>query len=122
MTSEQSREEVKAGRKAADKLKSFLKNRANSVFKRKSGQLLDLKTGIMKRKDDGSLRGITVSMPGYGFILHHGFSGQKKNGVFQRLKKTEWIIKAIDNSGVTQYLAEEISQIRAEEVISQLKF
>ena len=120
--SSQSQQEKAAGRKAAKQLRPSVLRTVQSVFNRQSGDLANARTGIATRRGTGELRGVTLSMPAYGFILHHGFSGRKSNGVFQRLKKTEWIQEAIDRSGAVESLANEISEIRATAFETKIQF
>ncbi|WP_417365576.1 hypothetical protein [Flavobacterium beibuense] len=65
---------------------------------------------------------LTFSAPHYIFKLNYGFEGTKKNGVNMRLKATNVLNIALEDSGILEALANDISELRAEEIITALNF
>ena len=114
---ERAKQESVAGQKAARKLTGDLRQKANQ-FKTRSGSLKNI--SATKRMRNGQLRAIAIKGPKHAYIQHYGFLGTKSNGVFQRLKATNFIVDAI-GAGSIDKLATEISEIRAEEIVANIK-
>lgn len=114
---ERTKKESAAGQKAAQRLTGTLRQKANQ-FKTRTGALDKIKAS--KRMRNGSLRAIAIQGPKHAYIQHYGFVGTKSNGVFQRLKATNFIVDAI-GAGSIDKLATQISEIRAEEVVANIK-
>ena len=80
------------------------------------------KATVTSRYKQQRLDRLTFSAPHYIYKQNYGFEGTKKNGVKMRLKATEVITKAIDNSGILEKLADGITDIRAEQVFLAINF
>jgi hypothetical protein len=65
---------------------------------------------------------ITFIAPSHIFKQHFGFEGSKKNGVRMRLEETDVLNIALDNSGVMEELADNLTDLRAEEVVTAINF
>ena len=112
--------ERNAGRKAARTLRNKFKSKASSVYNRLSGDLVK-NTSAKARIKKGRLQRIAIESTKYGFILQHGFNTKKKNGVHQRLRASYWLGEAIQQSKAIETLADEISDIRGDEVLASTK-
>lgn len=78
--------------------------------------------GAGSRFKSGRLQRITMSAPYYIFMQHYGFEGKKSNSVNQRLKATDVFAKALDSSKILETLADEISELRLDQVTALIKF
>lgn len=70
----------------------------------------------------GRLDRLTFVAPHYVFKQHYGFEGVKSNGVRQRLKATNVLNKAIDKVNTLENLADGLTYIRGEQVLSAINF
>jgi len=55
-------------------------------------------------------------------FFYGGYEGTKKNGVYQRLKATDVLSKALDKSNVLDTLADNLADLRAEAVVTAINF
>lgn len=110
--------EREAGKKAARTLRKDLRQQVARRFTSRSGSLKKITaTHRMKR---GELQRIAIKAPKHGFIQHYGFEKRKNNGVFQRLKGTNFLNHAINKNGAIEKLADDISNIRGDEVVAKI--
>lgn len=80
-----------------------------------------LNTKVKPRFNKGHLVRISVSGPKHLYVQNYGFEGVKKNGVNMRLEQTDVVNSAIESSGVVEFLAQAISEARADEIIVKFK-
>jgi len=80
------------------------------------------KSTVRSRFRDGRLDRLTFVAPDYVFKQNFGFEGQKKNGVNMRLKATDVLNKALQKSGVLVNLADDLAELRAEEIMVKMNF
>lgn len=111
--------EKKIGKEAADKLRDAFKQAIRDTINAK-GPSLDA-TVTAKYKSE-RLDRLTFSAPHYIFKQHYGFEGTKKNGVNMRLAATNVLNIALAKSGVLDSLADNISNLRAEQVVTGINF
>lgn len=63
-----------------------------------------------------------MQAPDYVFKNNYGFEGKKSNGVNQRLKATDLINQALDDSKVLDSLADNIATLRGDRVALAISF
>jgi len=80
------------------------------------------KATVRSRYRYGRLDRLSFVAPYYVFMQHNGFEGPKKNGVTMRLTATDVLNKALDSSGVLNSLADDLADLRAEEVVTAINF
>lgn len=111
--------EKKIGNEAAVKLRSAFKSAIrNTVNVRGESK----NATVRSRFKDNRLDRISFVAPHYIFKQHYGFEGTKKNGVNMRLKATNVLNKALQSSGILDNLATDLSNLRAEEVLTNISF
>lgn len=115
-----SKEKEVAG-KAVKQLRSAVRDQIAKTTGSKTGQALRI-GGAGSRFKNNRLQRITLSAPYYIFMQHYGFEGKKSNGVNQRLKATDVFTKAVESANVLDTLANEISEIRLDQVSALIKF
>jgi len=106
---------------AVKKLRSAVREQISKTSEIKTGQAVRI-GGAGSRFKNGRLQRITMSAPHYIFKQHYGFEGRKSNSVNQRLKATDVFSKAIDSSNILENLADDISELRMEQVIALTQF
>ncbi|MRX40569.1 hypothetical protein GJU43_14870 [Flavobacterium sp. LC2016-23] len=106
---------------AVKKLRPAVREEVGKSSNSRSGNALRL-SGAGSRFKNGRLQRITMSAPYYIFMQHYGFEGKKSNGVNQRLKATDVFTKAIESSNIIESLANEISELRIDQVTALIKF
>lgn len=111
--------EKKIGKEAATKLKAAFKTTLNQSLKI-TGE--SKKATVTAKYKQGRLDRLTFSAPRYIFIQNYGFEGTKKNGVYQRLKATDVLNKALDKSNVLDTLADSLADLRGEAVVTAINF
>lgn len=62
-----------------------------------------------------------LSGPKHLFLQNYGFEGVKSNGINMRLKATDIVENALASTNVIEFLANEISKTRAEEIVLQFR-
>ena len=111
--------EKQAGQKAARTIRRNLKLELAGL--KDSG--LQLKTiGTAVAMKFGQLNHITIKASTATFMQHHGFEGKKINGVRMRMKPFNHFNKVLEKGNVLEKLATEIGEIRAEEILSNIRF
>ena len=98
-----------------------------AAFKSAIRETVDSKGESMKATVTARYRGarldrLSFVAPHYIFKQHNGFEGSKKNGVNMRLQATDVLNKALEKSNILDTLADKISDLRAEEVITAINF
>jgi len=106
---------------AVKKLRAAVRQEISKTTKSRSGQALRV-AGAGSRFKYGRLQRITLTAPVYIFMQHYGFEGKKSNGINQRLKATDVLAKALEASNVLEKLADEISELRIDQVTALIKF
>lgn len=103
---------------AKTKLKGSLISKIGSQLKERTG---DSKrdTDVRSRFSGEELAKLVIRAPRYIFIQNYGFEGVKKNGINMRLQAKRTIDQAIEESNIMDYLADNISEIRADKVIAE---
>ncbi len=120
---EQKTLEQKAGRKAARKLKTALKNLVQKGFETTQGNSEILKSTVLAKMDGSELQRLAIKMPHYAFKHHFGFDGVRSNGLKLRLYKQQGFLnKTITEANVLEQLADEIAEIRGEQVTNVINF
>jgi len=113
--------EKQAGKKAADKLKTAFKTAIkNAVNVTDNGEAK--KATVTTKYKNERLDRLSFVAPSYIFKQNFGFEGSKKNGVTMRLTATDVLNKALNTSHVLEELADDLTDIRAEEVITAINF
>ncbi|WP_289659532.1 hypothetical protein [Flavobacterium panacagri] len=103
--------------KAVKKLRASVKNEVSKSGETRSGNAVKISNAGSRFKNN-RLQRLTMSAPYYIFMQHHGFEGKKSNGINQRLTATNVFSKAIQSSNIMETLANEISDVRLEQVSS----
>ncbi len=115
--------EKQAGHKAALVLRKTLKSEIRNLFETTQGNSEMLRSTIVSKMKGGELQRLVIKMPHYGFKQHFGFDGVKNNGVKLRLlSNTNFINDSLKSKNALETLITEISDIRADEVISKINF
>jgi hypothetical protein len=122
----QQQKELAAGAKAANLLEQYylgaIVNSGIETVKGTGDLVRKSKVIAIAKKTTGLLSHIIIKSPQYSFILNYGFEGIKSNGVAMKLKAYNHIATAVSSGNIVDTLANEISDIRAEQVISSIKF
>ena len=120
--------EKKAGQKAARaisrKLKTNVRNAHYPLGLDKvanTGAMLSAVSAGIKIKFD-SLEGIRITASRATFIQHFGFEGIKANGKKMRLQAQGHLDFLSGDSPILEQLADEIGQLRAEEITSKIRW
>lgn len=106
--------------KVVKKLRSAMRDQVSKTTKTKSGHAAKV-SGAGSRFKNSRLQRLTLSAPSYIFMQHYGFEGKKSNGVNQRLRSTDILFKAIESANIMESLANEISEIRLDQVSAIIK-
>ncbi|HSD07895.1 hypothetical protein [Flavobacterium sp.] len=106
---------------AVKKLRGTVRQEIANTSNKRTGEALKIGNAGSRFKF-GRLQRITLKAPYYTFMQNYGFEGKKSNGVNQRLKATDVIAKAIDSSGILDDLADEISELRLDQVSALIQF
>lgn len=111
--------EKKIGKEAADKLRVAFKQAIRDTVNVKGPSQ---NATVTARYKSNRLDRLTFFAPHYIFKQHYGFEGTKKNGVTMRLAATNVLNRALAKSGILDSLANDISNLRAEQVITTINF
>ncbi|MBS9773798.1 MAG: hypothetical protein KGV59_01395 [Tenacibaculum sp.] len=115
--------EQQAGRKAARKLRSALRNLVKRGFETTQGNSAILKSTVLAKMDGTELQRLVIKMPHYGFKHHFGFDGVRSNGLKLRLYKQQGFLnKSITEANVLEQLADDIAEIRGEQMMKIVTF
>lgn len=113
--------EKKAGQKAARTLSRRLKLVLATATTKQTGKMLQSvgASTVMRFNalDHIALRASTVT-----FKQHYGFEGVKKNGVKMKLKAYNHFNNLFNGTNALEKLIDEVSDLRAEEITSKIKF
>ena len=71
---------------------------------------------------DLRLQRVTLKAPHYIFKQNYGFEGSKSNGIMMRLKPTNVLNLALEESNVLEQLADGIAEVRLDEVTVRINF
>ena len=99
------------------KLKGDLLSKVGSQLKERTGES-KRSTDVRARFSGEELAKLVIRAPKHLFIQNYGFEGTKKNGVYMRLQAKRTIDQAIEDSQVIDYLADNISEVRADKVVA----
>ena len=106
---------------AVKKLRSAVRQEiANNSTSRTGNELRVGNAG--SRFKFGRLQRITIKAPYYTFMRNYGFEGKKSNGINMRLKATDALAKALESSSILENLADDISEIRLDQVAALIQF
>lgn len=122
---EAAKQEMLAGAKAAQQLQSAIKSAVVSAgieTVRGTGNLMKTSVKALKDKSTGQLDRITIYSPRYSFMLNYGFEGIKSNGIAMNLGSTNHLHTAINETQIVNNLANEIGDIRADQVSANINF
>lgn len=112
--------EKKLGRRMAQKfrrsIKSAIKNTQANVYSGESNK----STATPKFKY-GFLERIEFKTPYYVYPIQHvGFEGKKNQSINRRLQPTNVMNKAVKNGQLVEELADEISELRGEQLLTRI--
>lgn len=111
--------EKAAGQRAARTLKTSIRRQIKNDFNRKTG--LMLRTSVRPKTKFGQLDHLTITSPKYSFFHHYGYTRKYgSKSIFTPGK--EHLAKALNNSRALETLATELGNIRADEVITKIRF
>jgi hypothetical protein len=113
--------EKKAGQKAARTLRRDIKS-VLGVLNISAGSALLKNTTVRSVMKFDSLDHISIATPHYIFKQHYGFEGIKSNGAAMSMKPYNHFTNLFNKTSALDKLADEISEIRAEEVINKIRF
>ena len=115
--------EKQAGQKASLVLRKSLKSEIRNLFETTQGNSEMLRSTVASKMKGGQIQIRVIKMPHYGFKQHFGFDGVKNNGVKLRLlSNTNFINDSLKSKNALETLITEISDIRADEVMSKINF
>ena len=115
-------QEILVGRKAARKLQKAITSIIAVETVESTGALMKTTARAKKAGNTNYLDRITIASPHYGFKLNYGFEGIKSNRVQMNLKPINHLHKAIERTSILNELADNLSNIRAEEVAAKINF
>jgi hypothetical protein len=119
--SEITQKEKEITSQAVRKLRAVVRSEISKTSKSRTG-LAERTGGAGSKFKFGRLQRITMVAPYYIFMQHYGFEGKKSNGVNQRLQTTDVFQKALDSSKILETLADEISELRIDQVTTLINF
>lgn len=114
--------EKQIAQQAKNQLYNRLIQQINSTFTpsgNKEG--IRFNTQVLTRFSKSQLTRIAIKGPKHLYVQNYGFEGVKKNGINMSIKATNVVNDAIEKSGVVNYLANAISESRADDIIVNMK-
>ena len=111
-------QESNIGRKYSRRFQTKIRQVIGASTVSDTGALL--KTKVSHRIRHGRLDRIEVTGPDYGFKLHYGFEGVRSNGRQLKIEPTNHL-NVLADSTVLHELADEISGVRADAVVAEIK-
>ena len=105
---------------AKAKLKSSVIANIVRTFPSSSGEMKN-NTDVKASFNKGQLVRLGISGPKHLYVQNYGFEGVKSNGINQRLKATNVVNNAIEESGVVDFLSEALSEFRAEQIVALIR-
>lgn len=116
--------ERELGIKVSRMLQSQIRSAIAVETVRHTGELL--KTNVQPYIEEiDAYKGLSklyINGPHYGYKLNYGFIGVKNTGFQMRLTETNHITNSIEKSSIIDYLATELSELRAEQIVARIKF
>lgn len=112
--------EKQIGQLAKSRLYQHTAAMIHSRLTKRSGAALN-ELEVIPRYNKQQLTRIAIKAPKHVFIQNYGFEGVKSNGINMRLKSTNVINDAIERSAVVGYLADALSEVRADEILIQFR-
>lgn len=106
---------------AVKKLRAAVREQISKTSNIKTGQAIRI-GGASSRFKNNRLQRIVIQAPHYVFKQNYGFEGRKSNSVNQRLKATDVFSKALDSANILEKLADDISELRIEQVTALINF
>lgn len=113
-------QEKEIASKAVNKLRGAVRSEIGNTSTERTGDALKIANAGSRFKF-GRLQRIVIKAPYYTFMQNYGFEGTKSNGVNQRLKATDVFLKALESSNVLETLADEISELRIDQVTALIQ-
>lgn len=117
--------EIEAAKIASKSFRGDLRNEVQRHYNSRTGALHKISAAPSIRK--GELRGVRIIAPTHAYVNHYGFQGnrllkgKKLFSVFTRVKGTLFIEDAIRKGSIDK-LADNISEIRADELVANISF
>lgn len=105
---------------AKAKLKSSVIANIVRTFPSSSGEMKN-NTDVKASFNKGQLVRLGISGPKHLYVQNYGFEGVKSNGINQRLKATNVVNNAIEESGIVDFLSEALSEFRAEQIVALIR-
>ncbi|WP_353158471.1 hypothetical protein [Myroides odoratus] len=102
---------------AKSKLQNDLLAKIGRQLQERTGDASN-KTNVKARFSQNQLKRIVIDAPKYVFIQNYGFEGNKRNTVHMRLKAKRTIDDAIKDTDIMNYLADHISELRADDIVA----
>jgi len=106
---------------AVKKLRTAVRQEIGNTSTERTGEALKIGNAGSRFKF-GRLQRITMKAPYYIFMQNYGFEGQKSNSINMRLKATDVFEKALESSGILENLADDISELRLDQVTALIQF
>lgn len=106
---------------AVKKLRAAVRQEVSRTSQTRTGEALKIANAGSRFKN-GRLQRIVMAAPYYTFMQNYGFEGKKSNGVNQRLKATDVFAKAVNSANILKDLADQISELRLEQVTALIQF
>lgn len=113
--------EKEIAQQAQRKLQTAVLHNISRLFEpstNKNGMRLN--TSVKSRFNKGQLVRLSVAGPKHLYVQNYGFEGVKKNGINMRLKGTDVVNSAIQSSNVVEFLAQALTEHRADEIIVKM--
>lgn len=118
-----SNQEIQIGKLAAKKLQQSIRQVIAVETVRTTGSLMRSSVKAVSDKHlKDKLDRLTISSPHYGFKLNYGFKGIKSNRVAMNLAPINHLHLAIERTNILNQLADDIGNLRADEVIAAINF
>ena len=120
----QSSRERSAGQKASRKLQQSILSESSIFYNNRNSNRLKssyriIHTKVKPRMRQGLLNSLTIEAPRHSFIQHYGFKHHQSG---KEIPGKEHLSKALDKTKAIEVLATEISEIRGDKVLSNLRF
>ncbi len=113
--------EKKAGQKAARTLRRDIRSTLGVLNIKATSELFKNTTIRAVMKYD-SLDHLTIITPDYIFKQHYGFEGIKSNGIAMSMEPFNHFTKLFEKTNALDKLADEIGEIRADEITNTIRF
>ena len=118
--------EMAAGAKAANLIEQYylgaIVSTGIETVKGTGDLMRKSKAEAVASKETGQLSYIAIKSPRYSYMLNFGFEGVKSNGVAMSLNAYNHLGIAVNSGNVIDNLADEIGDLRGEQVVSRINF